>query len=117
MPRLRPASGRFPAHRVPQCPLRALQPHRRPVQRRQTAAEPALRGLRPHRRRRPDRAARRHHPGRRPGIAGRHPGPRTRHHRRTGTRRRVLTQPSQSRTEAAVQDCCMLPSGAPVNGS
>ena len=26
-------------------------------------------------------------------------------------------QPSQSNTEAAVHDCCMLPSGSPVNGS
>ncbi len=26
-------------------------------------------------------------------------------------------QPSQSSTAAAVQDCCMLPSGSPVNGS
>lgn len=35
---------------------------------------------------------------------------------RTVGRRRVA-QPSQSSTAAAVQDCCMLPRGSPVNGS
>ena len=71
-------------------------------------------------------------PGSAPGIAGRPPGAAgdaagklSHEDLETLTKalaplertRRIADQPSQSSTAAAVHDCCMLPSGSPVNGS